>query len=125
MAKEIKKKKGGQPGNRNALKHGFYAKGIRKLELKELETISEGLEEEIKLMRSIIRRVAENAVDENDRKELIGLLDSIGAAGVRLGSMIRTQKLFYKDQFDKDFDEALDMVWDEINAEKEAEKNGK
>lgn len=121
MEEQIKKKKGGQPGNRNALKHGFYARGMRKLELRELESISDGLEEEITLMRTIIRRVAENAVDESDRKELIGLLDSIGAAGVRLGSMIRTQKLFYKSDTDRALEEAIAMVKQEIRDEEEGE----
>jgi len=123
MEKVIKKKKGGQAWQSQCVEHGFYAKGLRKMEIKELEKISEGLEEEIGLMRSIIRRVAENAVDENDRRELIGLLDSIGAAGVRLASMIRTQKVFFKaNPLEDALSEAIDMVQAEWAEEREKEQ---
>ncbi len=60
--------------------------------------------DEINLVRTIIRRVADLAKDEKDRHELEGLLDSIGSAGVRLGSMIRTQKIYVDMGFKEDFE---------------------
>jgi hypothetical protein len=117
----FKRKRGGQPGNHNALKHGFYARAMSKDEIDELATIQDGLVEEINLIRSIIRRVAILAQDERDRHELEGLLDSLGAAGVRLGSMIRTQKMFFdltdKVQFDKDLSTAISEVLHELQSD--------
>jgi hypothetical protein len=93
---EEKRKKGGQPGNHNALKHGFYAKALTHDEQVDLAKVGIGLVDEISLIRSIIRRVAELGVDEQSRHELMGLLDTLGAAGVRLASMLRTQRVYFE-----------------------------
>jgi hypothetical protein len=98
-----KRKKGGQPGNLNALKHGFYAGGMSRDEVKGLAKIGEGLMDEINLLRVIIRRVSELANQVEHKEELLGFLDTLGAAGVRLGSMLRTQKVY----FERDPDEEL------------------
>lgn len=98
-----KRKRGGQPGNLNALKHGFYAGGMTRDEVKGLARIGEGLMDEINLLRVIIRRVAELANQVEQKEELLGLLDTLGAAGVRLGSMLRTQRVY----FERDPDEEL------------------
>ena len=98
-----KRKRGGQPGNLNALKHGFYAGGMTRDEVKGLARIGEGLMDEINLLRVIIRRVAELANQVEQKEELLGLLDTLGSAGVRLGSMLRTQKVY----FERDPDEEL------------------
>jgi hypothetical protein len=117
----FKRKRGGQPGNHNALKHGFYARAMTKDEIDELSTIGVGLVDEIILVRTIIRRVAGLAKDEKDRHELEGLLDSLGAAGVRLGSMIRTQHMFFdlaeKDQFNRDISTAIGEVLNELQSD--------
>ena len=54
------KKRGGQPGNTNALKHGFYTKQFSITERRGLQEI-EGvvLSDEIGLLRVLIRRFAE------------------------------------------------------------------
>ncbi|MBP8857024.1 MAG: hypothetical protein KBG60_03340 [Anaerolineaceae bacterium] len=98
-----KRKRGGQPGNLNALKHGFYAGGMTRDEVKGLARIGEGLMDEINLLRVIIRRVAELANQVEQKEELLGLLDTLGSAGVRLGSMLRTQRVY----FERDPDEEL------------------
>ena len=54
--------RGGQPGNLNALKHGFYSKTFRKIETEDLECMGgEGLEDEIEMMRIMTRRFLELA----------------------------------------------------------------
>ena len=98
-----KRKRGGQPGNLNALKHGFYAGGMTRDEVKGLAKIGEGLMDEINLLRVFIRRVAELANQVEQKEELLGLLDTLGSAGVRLGSMLRTQRVY----FERDPDEEL------------------
>ena len=52
--------RGGQPGNLNALKHGFYSKHFLKGEVLEVEEAG-NLQEEIKMMRVIIRRLLKMA----------------------------------------------------------------
>ena len=101
-----KRKRGGQPGNLNALKHGFYAGGMTRDEVKGLARIGEGLMDEINLLRVIIRRVAELANQVEQKEELLGLLDTLGSAGVRLGSMLRTQRVY----FERDPDEELSRL---------------
>ncbi|MGI2336653.1 MAG: hypothetical protein ACRKGH_08470 [Dehalogenimonas sp.] len=53
------RRRGGQPGNRNAVTHGFYARPIpeqREEALSQAEEV-QGLDEEIALLRSKIRRL--------------------------------------------------------------------
>jgi hypothetical protein len=54
------RKRGGQPGNTNALKHGFYTKNFSLAERRGLQAV-EGvvLGDEIALLRVLIRRFAE------------------------------------------------------------------
>jgi hypothetical protein len=43
-----KRSRGAQPGNTNALKHGFYSKRFSQLELTDLETaLGDGLGDEV------------------------------------------------------------------------------
>jgi hypothetical protein len=94
---------------------------MSKEEIEELANIGVGLVDEIDLLRTIIRRVAILAKDEKDRHELEGLLDSLGAAGVRLGSMIRTQKIYVdmgnKGEFDKALSTAIGEVLHELQSD--------
>ena len=52
-----RKKRGGQPGNTNAIKHGFYSKNFSLAERRGLK-VTEGvvLGDEISLLRVLIRR---------------------------------------------------------------------
>ncbi len=55
-ASEAKKKRGGQKGNKNGRKHGFYSQGMKPEELESLPAAAklDGLEQEIALMRKTI-----------------------------------------------------------------------
>ena len=87
--------RGGQPGNANALKHGFYSNRFNTLELSDLDTaLSDGLDDEISLLRVIIRRVFEYADTEaQDLETWSKALSTLGAASTRLGGLLRTQQL--------------------------------
>ena len=91
-----KRKPGGQPGNWNAFKHGFYSRRFKPMEVSDLETVlAEGLDDEISLLRVIIRRVFEFAND-NEQQDLstwMVALNTLGAASTRLGGLLRTQQL--------------------------------
>jgi hypothetical protein len=66
---KAKRQRGGQPGNLNALKHGFYSKTFKKIETEDLESMGgEGLEDEIEMMRIVM--------DPKNRTLLKGFLGS-------------------------------------------------
>ena len=65
MSEELKLKRGGQPGNQNARKHGFYTTVLdstQKRRLKEAALVK-GLDEEISLLRVKLQSVVENDPD--------------------------------------------------------------
>ncbi len=77
-----KRKRGGQPGNLNALKHGFYSKHFQKTELQDLEEARD-LQKVIGMMRVVTRRLLEMARGCKDMRELINVLSSLGLASTR------------------------------------------
>ena len=62
MAKETKRKRGGQPDNQNARKHGFYSKVLDEADQLDFELASgvEGIDDEIALLRVKIKTILEN-----------------------------------------------------------------
>lgn len=52
MARE----RGGQPGNRNALKHGFFSSQFTKQEKENLNLLADDLTTEIAMLRVVTRR---------------------------------------------------------------------
>ena len=88
------RKRGAQPGNMNALKHGFYSRSFRAMEGIDLSCMSEGLVDEIALMRIMVRRVFEAAnTENNDLEEWSGLLGTLGLATTRLAYLLKVQKV--------------------------------
>ncbi len=87
------RKRGGQPGNMNALKHGFYSRNFHELEGVDLANMSEGLVDEIALMRVLVRRVFEKAnTEDNDIENWSNLLGTLGLATTRLAGLLKIQK---------------------------------
>ncbi len=91
----LKRKPGGQPGNLNAFKHGFYSHRFNNLELKDLDTVlTDGLDDEIALLRVVMRRVFEFADSgENTLDDWSMTLSTLGAAATRLAGLLRTQQV--------------------------------
>ena len=79
------RRRGGQPGNRNALKHGYYARVFTRAEKDDLRSAADvcGLDEEIALVRHVIKKAA---ASPDDRHMLI----MIRAANV-LNRLVRTR----------------------------------
>ena len=99
-----KKRRGGQPGNTNALKHGFYTKNFSLTERRGLQEI-EGvvLSDEIGLLRVLIRRFAEQikssqGVSLNDSAQHLSV---ISEAMLRLASLLRTDNMLGGSEHDK------------------------
>jgi hypothetical protein len=61
LSEELKLKRGGQPGNQNARKHGFYTAVLDKDQKHRLKqaALVKGLDEEISLLRVKIQSVVE------------------------------------------------------------------
>ncbi len=93
--KHIKRKPGAQPGNVNAWKHGFYSRRFKALELCDLDSILQNnLDDEIALLRVMIRRVFEIADSSAESLEdWESALSTLGAASTRLAGLVRVQHL--------------------------------
>jgi len=91
-----RRKPGGQPGNTNALKHGFYTKNFSLAERRGLQA-AEGvvLGDEIGLLRVLIRRFAEQvqASQGVSLNEAAHHLAVVSEAMLRLASLLRTDHM--------------------------------
>lgn len=90
---EAKRKRGGQPGNRNALKHGFYAKHYWKGEGSDLAAnLVIGLEDEIAMLRVATRRLFSMSSQEAELDEVIAITGMLGRVTTNLAVLMKTQK---------------------------------
>jgi hypothetical protein len=92
----VHRKRGGQPGNTNALKHGFYTNNFSLAERQGLESINQiVLADEIALLRVLIRRfsaqiLASQGVSLNESAQHLAV---ISEAMLRLASLLRTNHM--------------------------------
>jgi len=85
--------RGAPKGNLNALKHGFYSRLFRASERSELDDDQiTSLENEITLLRVMMRRTMQLADGIDDLREATRVLDALGAAAGRLASLLKAQK---------------------------------
>lgn len=92
------RKRGGQPNNANALKHGLYARHFRTDELSDVSAaMRNGLDDEIAMLRVVMSRVLNLAHDAEDLATLQELLGSLGVASTRLSGLLKTQRLLAGD----------------------------
>jgi len=113
---ETARKRGGQPGNLNALKHGFYSKQFRTAEKTDLEEVAKpGLENEIDMLRVVTRRLFEEAGECKDSQELATIVNTLSAATARLGNLLRIQWLLSggADDIEAELNEALKQLYEE------------
>ena len=121
-----RRKRGGQPGNTNALKHGFYTTNFSPAERKGLEGVKGVvLEEEIALLRVLIRRFAEKVLASEDAPthESGHHLAVISEAMLRLASLLRTHHMLGGSEADA-LGEALSLALDAVYAEMALEGRG-
>ncbi len=105
------RKRGGQPGNLNALKHGFYSKHFQKAELQDLEEARD-LQEEIAMMRVVTRRLLRMARGCKEMGEMVNVLGALGLASTRVAGLMKAQKYLGGNQDSED--EIIINVIDEI-----------
>ena len=113
------RKRGAQPGNTNALKHGFYSRKFSALEHRDLETsLGDDLRSEAAMLRVVIRRVFELSADIEDREGAFNLLRHISLAVGRLAAILRVRSLYGlspADEYQLAIDEALSELVEELD----------
>ncbi len=105
------RRRGGQPGNLNALKHGFYSKHFLKGEILDLEEAKD-LQEEIGMMRVVTRRLLKMARGCKDMGELVNVLGALRLASTRVAGLMKTQKFLggKRDSHEEMLDRAINDV---------------
>ncbi len=112
-----KRRRGAPDGNTNALKHGFYSRRFKKSELVDLDGHEfTGLQDEIVMLRVIIRRMVEMSKDAGDFAQNIILLRGICHASDSLTRLLKTEVLLFskKDELSDAIQQALVEVTDEM-----------
>ena len=91
----MKKKRGGQIGNKNAFRHGFYSEQFKQAERASLSQIQDtDLTNEIEVVRVQILRYLEAealAVNQIDYETRLQALRTVSLAAESLTRLIRTQ----------------------------------
>jgi hypothetical protein len=85
MTQPTERKRGGQKGNRNAARHGFYSRILDEAETTDFTLAAgiEGIDEEIALLRLEIKK----AISGGEERNLILLVKAAGA----LDRLVRTR----------------------------------
>ena len=87
------RRRGAQPGNKNALRHGFYSAHFTGEEKTALDVISErDLESEIIMARVAARQMFKLFKQEAVAALKAQLFDLLTTANVKLATLLRTQK---------------------------------
>jgi two-component sensor histidine kinase len=91
----VAKSRGAQPGNTNALKHGFYSRAFRNLDVNDLDALQATLEGEIAMLRVQMRRALEiiNSVEDDSQEPdpnlALKTLSVLGNTASRIASITR------------------------------------
>ena len=87
------RKRGAQPGNLNAVKHGRHARLVPAEVTREMpHLLSRDLEEEISMLRSATRSVFILAVESANLEQMIKLLGALGLASIRTARLLKAQQ---------------------------------
>jgi hypothetical protein len=108
--------RGAQPGNSNALKHGFYTRRFKRQHLDGVEAASlKDLVEEIALIRIFTRRLVETCDPSADVYDLAGILRAICLASATITRIIKVQSLLGSNS--NQWSEAIDIAIRELGQE--------
>jgi len=88
-------KRGAQPGNANAIKHGFYSRRFTRLEMDDLENATlDHLMDAIVLLKVVGRRVLDMSQQEEvDFESWMKALETLGRTQVRIAALLRASML--------------------------------
>jgi hypothetical protein len=94
--KKTTRRRGAQPDNLNALKHGFYSRHFRSADLKDLDTYQfSGLTDEANLIRIYMRHVVEMDGKEGSSYDPLTILRAICLGSASLNRLLKTQQLIF------------------------------
>ena len=92
-----KRSPGAQPGNHNALTHGFYSRRFKDLDKQDLEAINATIESEVAGMRVAARTIFEYADDMKkegrDPMDVIKALGIYGKQVTTIAGLLKTQAI--------------------------------
>ena len=141
-ASEPKRKRGGQPGNKNALKHGFFARSTPEQEpeiihpsdsaaperlpvlsippVADQDTLN-GIRRLIDLIQDYINFALEFAYKAKTLQEANDFLRTISFAGSTLARLIKLETALYgaNNDFQRSLNIALDQVKDELHLDED------
>ena len=88
-----KRHRGGQPGNINALKHGFYTRRFNPSDLAGVESTDyNGLFEEIAIIRLYARRLIELDDESADISQVANILRILCLASLTITRLVKTSQ---------------------------------
>ena len=115
------RKSGGQPGNLNRYKHGFYSQRLRSLSLGEAEKMGADVEAEIAMLRALLEKYLYLANVTTKAKEMGNLLELAGRAMVRIGNLVKIQRAILGEHWDESVEDILARVLDDMARDDQAE----
>ncbi|HEX7974655.1 MAG TPA: tyrosine-type recombinase/integrase [Anaerolineales bacterium] len=112
----LRKSPHAQPGNLNAIRHGFLTRRFRPADLQDLDGIlTAGLEDEIAALRVILRRSLRLTGRSKDLPETLHLLDHFGLAAARIARLLREQSELQTPSPDQVLSQAISEVLEELS----------
>ena len=108
--------RGAQPGNNNALKHGFYSREFRNVELQDLDVIECSLENEIAGLRVAGRRMMQLVESFDDPMKSVSALNMFGANCQRVARLLQVHATLSggSNEVMAAISTALDDAWKEL-----------
>jgi hypothetical protein len=117
------RKRGGQPGNQNALTHGFYSKTFRPAEDHDIDEIKQiSLDSEIDMLRVSIRRIFDLTATVTNPIEAVRFVHVLTRAVTSLDHLVVRQHALHNTNtaVDSSLREALDIL-DDLKGERAAD----
>ena len=117
------RRRGAQPGNTNALKHGFYSRTWKLSDTNGLDKLkSKSLDEEVALLRVYIRRLIEMEQDDADLQTVQDLVRTLSLACQTILRMLKAQTELHEDdesELRQVIDQAIREVTHEMGIDKQ------
>jgi hypothetical protein len=109
-----RRKRGAQPGNKNALTHGFYSKTFAPAEDRDIDAIRQiSLDSEIDMLRVSIRRIFELTAGVSDPLQAVRYVHVLTRAVTSLDHLVIRQHALHNTR--TDLDDSLREALDELN----------
>jgi len=111
-----KRRRGAQPGNANALKHGYYASRLPAADVAAIKGhVFFGLEEEIELLRVFIARLADHINENLDLDKVLSIIRILDLTLISLSRLKRTERFLGEES--SGLQALLDQAIPEVYAE--------